>query len=270
MPQGAATVGLTPHDRWFVPLFGATILLAWAALGAWDLSPYAAYLRHDWTQLGIAAGLCSALPAGEWAGPALLYAGGWMLMTAAMMLPTTLPLVMVFRRLTQGRGDRAWLLALLFAGYLAAWFAFGIAAHLLGAVLLALARRSLWLAFNGWAIGAGILFAAGLFQFSPLKYRCLDGCRSPLAFMLARWTGVRPGRESFALGVAHGVFCVGCCWLLMLLMFVVGTGSLGWMLALGAVMALEKNSRWGRRLAAPLGGLLLLAALGVVATAGGA
>ncbi len=270
MSRGAATGGLTPHDRWFVPLFGGTILLAWGVLGAWDLSPYAAYLRHDWTRLGMAASLCSAIPAGELVAPTLIYAGGWLLMTAAMMLPTTLPLVMVFRRLTQGRRDRAWLLALLFLGYFGAWFGFGILAHLLGLLLLALARASLWLTFNGWIVGAGILLAAGLFQFSPLKYRCLEGCRSPLAFVLARWSGVRPGRESLALGVAHGLYCVGCCWLLMLLMFVVGTGSLGWMLALGAVMALEKNSRWGRRLAAPLGVLLLLAAAGVVATAGGA
>ena len=262
--------GLTPHDRWFVPIFGAMVALAWVALGVWDLSPYATYLRHDWTQLGIAAGLCTALPAGDLLGPALLYAGGWVLMTAAMMLPTTLPLVMVFRRLTRGRSDRARLLALLFVGYLAIWFAFGIAAHGLGLGLLALARNSLWLTFNGWVIGAGILLAAGLFQFSSLKYRCLDGCRSPLAFVLGRWSGTRPAWESLGLGIAHGAYCVGCCWLLMLIMFVVGTGSLGWMLALGAIMALEKNSRWGRRLAAPVGVALLLAAAGVAVTAAGA
>ena len=69
------------------------------------------------------------------------------------------------------------------------------------------------------------------------------------------------------LGVHHGLFCVGCCWLLMLLMFAVGIGSLGWMLGLGAIMALEKNVRWGRRLSAPLGVMLLLAAAGVIAVA---
>lgn len=269
MPHAGETGGLTPHDRWFVPLFGGTVLLAWLALGVWDLSPYASYLRHDWTRLGVTASLCTALPAGEVIVPALLYAGGWVLMTAAMMLPTTLPLVMVFRRMTLKRPDRGRLLCLLLGGYGVAWLGFGLAAHLLGLLLLSAARASVFLTFNGWVIGVVILAAAGLFQFSPLKYRCLEGCRSPFSFVMARWKGRRPVRESLRIGFAHGVFCVGCCWLLMLLMFVVGTGSLGWMLALGAVMALEKNSRWGRRLAAPLGVALLLAAAGVAVTATG-
>ena len=93
----------------------------------------------------------------------------------------------------------------------------------------------------------------------------LEGCRSPVPFVLARWRGRHPVPESAGIGLAHGAYCVGCCWLLMLLMFVVGTGSLGWMLALGVLMALEKNSRWGRRLAAPLGAGLVLAAVGVTA-----
>ncbi|HEX2217379.1 MAG TPA: DUF2182 domain-containing protein [Gemmatimonadales bacterium] len=256
---------LTPHDRLFVPLFAGMLGLAWLALALWDLSPYARYLEHDWTRLGIAASLCAALPAGGVLLPALLYVSGWVLMSAAMMLPTTLPLVVVFRRLTARQPRAATLLALLLAGYLSAWLGFGLAAHLLGLGLVELVRRSAWLTFNGWLIGALILLLAGLFQFSPLKYRCLDACRSPLAFVASRWRGRRPLLESVRLGWAHGIYCVGCCWLLMLLMFAVGTGSIGWMLALGALMALEKNSPWGRRLAAPLGVGLTLAAVGVMA-----
>jgi predicted metal-binding membrane protein len=255
----------TPHDRAFVPLFLGLVAAAWLALAVWDLSPYARYLEHDWTQLGIAASLCAALPAGAVLLPALLYVGGWALMTAAMMLPTTLPLVLVFRRLTRPRPDAGGLLALLLAGYLVAWLGFGLVAHLLGLVLLALVQRSAWLTFNGWLIAAVVLLLAGLFQFSALKYRCLDACRSPLGFITARWHGARPRRESLCLGLAHGIYCVGCCWLLMLLMFAVGAGSIGWMLALGAVMALEKNSPWGRRLATPLGLALLALAVGVAA-----
>ena len=110
-----------------------------------------------------------------------------------------------------------------------------------------------------------MLAGAGLFQFSRLKYRCLDKCRTPLGFIAEHWRGRAPRRKALRLGLDHGAFCVGCCWALMLLMFVVGTGSLGWMLVLGAVMALEKNMPWGGRLSRPLGGVLLVAA-GVLAS----
>lgn len=83
--------------------------------------------------------------------------------------------------------------------------------------------------------------------------------------MIGHWRGIAPQRQAFALGGRHGLFCVGCCWALMLLMFVVGTGSLGWMLLLAAVMAVEKNVAWGRRLTAPLGIALLAGAALLVA-----
>ena len=70
---------------------------------------------------------------------------------------------------------------------------------------------------------------------------------------MQHWRGARPLREAWGLGLAHGLFCVGCCWALMLIMFVVGTGNVGWMLALALVMAVEKNLAWGRRLSAPVG-----------------
>jgi predicted metal-binding membrane protein len=255
----------TLHDRAFVPLFVGLVLAAWLALAVWSLSPHARYLTHDWTQLGVAASLCAALPAGQALLPALVYIAGWVLMTAAMMLPTTLPLVLVFRRLTRPRPDAGQLLALLLAGYLTAWLGFGLAAHLMGLALLALVQRSAWLTFNGWLVAAAVFLLAGLFQFSPLKHRCLEACRSPLGYVAGRWRGSRPRRESLGIGLAHGIHCVGCCWLLMLVMFAVGTGSIGWMLALGAVMALEKNSPWGRRLAAPLGLALVAVAVGMAA-----
>ena len=112
-----------------------------------------------------------------------------------------------------------------------------------------------------------MLALAGLYQFSAIKYRCLDKCRTPLSFVVARWRGGAARRQAFALGLEHGAFCVGCCWALMLLMFVVGTGNVGVMLALGAIMAAEKNLPWGRRLSAPLG-LALVAWAAMIATRG--
>ena len=90
-----------------------------------------------------------------------------------------------------------------------------------------------------------------------LKYRCLDRCRSPLSFIMEHWRGERDQAQAFHLGVHHGIFCGGCCWPLMLLMFAIGAGSLGWMLILGSVMAGEKNMPWGRKLSAPVGALLV-------------
>jgi predicted metal-binding membrane protein len=166
----------------------------------------------------------------------------------------------------QPRRDYAALMALLIAGYLAVWAGFGIAAHLLDAAVNAGVRQSDWLMLNGWAIGAAVLALAGLFQFSRLKYRCLDKCRAPFGFITERWQGPRPWRSAWRLGLDHGVYCVGCCWALMLLMFVVGTGNVGWMLGLGAIMAVEKNMPWGRHLSRPLGATLVLAAILVVSS----
>jgi predicted metal-binding membrane protein len=254
------SVSTTALDRRsaFLPLMGGLIALSWITLALWAASPYGRYLDHgQWTQIGLAASLCQALPGGSWLVPAALYSAGWLLMIAAMMLPTTLPLLDIFRRVTQARADRNTLIALVIAGYLVVWGAFGLAAHALDASLNAALTGSGWLTFNGWIIGVAVLGIAGAFQFSTLKYRCLDQCRTPFSFVNQHWRGIHPRRQAFLLGAHHGLFCVGCCWALMLLMFVVGTGSVGWMLALGAVMAIEKNMPWGRRLSAPLGAALL-------------
>jgi predicted metal-binding membrane protein len=241
-----------------LPLLVALIALAWLTLVLWAQSPYGRYLDHgQWTEVGLAADLCRALPAGHVLLPAFLYVGGWVLMTAAMMLPTTLPLLALFGRLTEREPSRGLLLSLVVVGYLLIWGVFGLAAHLMDAALHSLVAATPWMTFNGWVVGAGVLVTAGAFQFSGLKYRCLDKCRAPFSFLNEHWRGRAARREALLLGIHHGIFCVGCCWAIMLLMFVVGTGSVGWMLLLGAVMAIEKNTPWGRRLSAPVGIALL-------------
>jgi predicted metal-binding membrane protein len=253
-----------PRYRSFLPVLGGVIALAWITLILWEQSPYGRYLDHgQWTQIGLAASLCQYLPAGPVLLPALLYVGGFVLMITAMMLPTTLPLVDTFSRLVDTRHDRGRLIALLVFGYLAIWTLFGVVAHLLDGALHALVTASPWLVFNGWIIGACVLALAGGFQFSALKYHCLDRCRTPLGFVMEHWRGRAEARGAFVLGLHHGLYCVGCCWAIMLLMFVVGTGSVGWMLALGAIMAIEKNAPWGRVLSTPLG-VALIALAGIV------
>lgn len=199
----------------------------------------------------------------------LISAGAWTVMCVAMMLPTSLPVLATLHMLAGERRDRALLIALAGLGYLAAWSVFGV---MLGPVGLALQA-----AVATWAgpdvlvrvMAPALLLLAGLFQFSPLKYRCLEKCRSPLSFVLSHWHGRRQRWQAFHLGWASGVFCVGCCWALMLLMFLSGVGHLAWMLGLGVVMALEKNARWGRRLSAPVGVALILGAVVVLLTGTG-
>jgi predicted metal-binding membrane protein len=236
----------------FVPVLAGLIALAWAVLWAWERSPYGRYLNHR--EL---AEICATGGLGVVVQQAALYALGWTLMIAAMMLPTTLPLIDIFRRLTQQRPDQLRLVALVIASYLGVWAAFGIGVHALDLGLHELLARNTWLWANPWVFGVGPLLVAGGFQFSRLKYRCLDKCRAPLSFVMQHWRGGNEHIQALLIGAHHGLFCVGCCWALMLLMFAVGTGNLGWMLGLGAVMALEKNMPWGRKLSAPLGVALL-------------
>jgi predicted metal-binding membrane protein len=236
----------------FLWSIGSLVTLAWVTLWLWDRSPYSRYLSHGQLgEIGVDGGTGSLLL------PVTLYLVAWTLMTVAMMLPTTLPLLEIFRRLTVRRAERSQLMALVIAGYLGVWAGFGVLAHLADWLLHQFVEHSDWLQTNAWVIGASTLLLAGGFQFSSLKYRCLEKCRAPLSFVMEHWRGRHDHRNALLLGVRHGIFCVGCCWPLMLLMFGVGVGNIGWMLALGVVMGVEKNMPWGRKLSAPLGLALL-------------
>lgn len=238
-------------------MLAALTALAWWALWAGGSSPWGHSLFHS--------GHAMAMD-GSPVALAGLFVFGWTLMTVAMMLPTSAPLILLFHRMIAGRARAGLLMGSLVGGYLAVWISFGLAVHLALRALRTAAAGVPLLDRNPWAMSAGILLVAGLYQFSSLKYACLDKCRSPLMFVTARWHGIRPARESFRLGAAHGAYCVGCCWSLMLIMFAAGMGSLGWMLVLGAAMAAEKNFSWGRRLS-PVLGIVLIAGGGAVALA---
>jgi predicted metal-binding membrane protein len=237
----------------------ALAAVAWLSIAAWSASPWARYLHHDAAAGPAGAAIAAPLEV-------LLFTAGWVLMIVAMMLPSSVPLVLVFGAIVGRRPRRALLVGLLLAGYLAIWTAFGAGAWVLDRGIHAAVDAWPWLAEHPQLIIGTTLLVAGLWQFSPLRDRCLDECRSPLGFIVNRWRGVAPWRESFAMGVAHGAFCVGCCWSLMLVMFGVGLGSLPAMLGLGALTAVEKNLPWGRRLTKPLGFALVFAAVAAVAS----
>ena len=243
-------------DAILIGLLTALVLLAWYALWLWGRSPYGHLLMHGPAHLGPAAHSPLLF--------ATLFVVGWTLMTVAMMLPTTFPLILLFYRMVCGRAAAAWLLLLLVLGYLGSWLMCGVVLQAVNWLLQSAIVHVAWRAGVAWTSAAAILTIAGLYQFSSLKYACLDKCRSPLSFITSRWQGGNESAQALRIGVEHGIFCVGCCWSLMLLMFIVATGSLAWMLLLGAVMALEKNFPWGRRVSAPLGALLLVGAALVV------
>ena len=233
-------------------LLVALAVSAWLALWIWGSSPYGRYLHHE--------GGIGPLPI-----EASLFAAGWLLMIVAMMLPSSVPLVMTFGALVRRRERPGTLVCLLLVGYLVVWTGFGLAAWVLDRGIHAAVDALPWLAAHPELIIGTTLLAAGLWQFSPLRDRCLDECRSPLGFVMNRWRGVSERREALMIGIAHGAFCVGCCWSLMLVMFGVGLANVAAMLILGGLTAIEKNLRSGRRLTHPLGVILVLAAVYVVA-----
>jgi predicted metal-binding membrane protein len=220
--------------------------LAWLALWLWGQSPYSRYGGHH--NLGAATADSAMMP---------LFIASWVVMTIAMMLPTSLPLITLFDTLTRQRRHHARLVLLLVGGYLVAWTLFGVVVYASDYLLHQIVGHVHWLEENAGMLGALTLMLTGLYQFTPLKHLCLEKCRSPLSFITEHWHGGHEQREAFTLGLHHGLFCVGCCWSLMLLMFAIGAGSLGWMLALGAIMAAEKNLPWGDKLSKPLGMALL-------------
>lgn len=240
-------------DGILIGLLAAMVLVAWCTLWLWGNSAYGHVLWHGSRHLGTASQSGTLF--------AVIFVASWTLMTVAMMLPTSIPLVVLFYRIVRARQSAAWLVTVLLCGYLGTWAVCGVLLNLANWMLRAGFAHVSWLAVAPWMGGAVILTVAGLYQFSSLKYACLDKCRSPLSFIASRWQGGNESAQSLRIGVEHGLFCVGCCWSLMALMFLVGSSNLIWMLLLGGVMALEKNLPWGRRLSAPLGWLLLAGAV---------
>jgi len=243
-------------NRILAALLSSLAALAWYALWLGEKTPFGHMLLH------FHSGHHMPMAASGWT-LALAFVVGWTLMTIAMMLPTSSPMILLFQRMVSARPGANGLVALLIVGYLWVWIAFGAVVYLLSRAVQSVVAGVPWAVEHAWVGGAVILLGAGLFQFSSLKYACLDKCRSPMSFLVERWRGARPAKEALRLGIDHGIYCVGCCWSLMLVMMAVGTSSLAWMLGLALVMAVEKNFSWGRRLSAPVG-VALIAGAGVL------
>ena len=228
-----------------------------------------AALAWAWTING--AGLGNNRPMTEGAQTSLI--GGllvllmWWVMMAAMMLPSAAPAILLYGRVRQQHGETAvirpswWFLG----GYLLAWLAFAV----LFACLQMLATRTGLLdpmtmrATSPFVAGA-CLITVGVYQLSSIKDACLVNCRSPATFLSRHWKPGRPG--ALRLGLLHGIYCVGCCWLLMGLLFIGGVMNFVWIAVLAALVALEKLTRSGSLISKVIGGALILWGLARVAT----
>jgi predicted metal-binding membrane protein len=186
----------------------------------------------------------------------VLFLLAWQVMLAAMMLPSSLPLVRIFAAASAAAPNRGRALAAFLGAYALVWTSFGMLAFAGDAGLHALVNASPWVEEHEWAIAPSVLMLAGAFQFTPLKDACLRSCRHPASFMHRHYR--RGTTAAFRLGARHGVFCVGCCWALMLVMFAVGVANLIWMALLTALMVHEKTRPLGAR-TVPLTGVTLLA-----------
>lgn len=226
-----------------------------------------AYLVHIDRQMpasgradAMMANMAKAMDA-PWRAPDVIFAFVmWAVMMVGMMLPAAAPVFLLFAGIRTRRGHRRDPLVILFfgVGYFTVWIGFSAGAGLAQWALHDLAWLSSTMVATSAGLGGAILIGAGAYQLTPAKRSCLVHCQSPLGFLVSNW---RDGaRGAFLMGLRHGVFCLGCCWALMGVLFVVGVMNLAWVAALSAFILLEKIG--GRRAGmaiARIGGLAMIA-----------
>ena len=204
-----------------------------------------------WAWIATGAGMGMAMPMGWTAERLLLTLAMWWVMMVAMMVPAAAPTVLLYARSARPPHSGAFL-----TGYLLCWLGFSILAVALQFALEAAGRLAhMGMALSSPRLAGVLLIAAGLYQFTPLKSACLNHCRSPAHWLSRHY---RPGRTgALRMGLSHGAYCLGCCWMLMLVLFVVGVMNLAWIAALTSLVAAEKLLPRGR-IIARIGGFLFV------------
>ena len=180
----------------------------------------------------------------------------WWVMMLAMMLPSATPMILMFVSLNRQRPDGSIRAVLTFvSAYVLSWGAFSVVATLLQWGLEKTGFLSSTMASTNAILGASLLIAAGIWQLTPLKYACLRHCRSPFNFFLHKWRNGPSG--AFKMGLEYGVFCLGCCWVLMALLFYGGVMNLWWIAGLALYVLVEKVAPAGHWIGHGTGGLLI-------------
>jgi predicted metal-binding membrane protein len=223
-----------------------------------------------WALLIGQAGMAGEMGMGLTMGMAVpVFLGIWVAMMVAMMFPTAAPMILVFARVNATRRERGsafvptWIFV---AAYLLIWIAFGAVAYVLATAAEGLAASSMWLMENGPRIGGVVLVLAGLYQLSPLKRVCLSKCRSPMQFIMTGWREGRGG--AFRMGLEHGLYCLGCCWLLFVILFPLGMMNVAAMALITVLIFAEKSLPLGRQVGLAAAGLLIAYGLLVVLVPG--
>jgi predicted metal-binding membrane protein len=189
---------------------------------------------------------------------AALWLAIWVAMMVAIMFPTAAPMIVMFAHVHATKRQRqqpfvpAWVFV---SAYLLIWALAGVLAYGAAVEAEGLASQWAWVTLNAGRLGGGILIVAGLYQFSPLKHLCLAKCRSPMAFIMTSWRDGYGG--AFRMGLEHGTYCLGCCWLLFLILFPLGMLNVAAMAAITLLIFAEKSLPLGHRLGLLGAGLLI-------------
>jgi len=183
----------------------------------------------------------------------------WAVMMVAMMLPSAAPVTLLIASIGRKRREAGAATGISTApfvlGYLAVWLAFSATATLLQWRLDAAELLSETMALASTLVAGGVLILAGIYQWTPLKQACLRHCRSPLDFLLHHWRDGALG--AFVSGARHGTFCLGCCWMLMVLLFVGGIMNLAWIAGIALIVLIEKTLPWGGWMGRAMGVVLI-------------
>jgi predicted metal-binding membrane protein len=183
----------------------------------------------------------------------------WAVMMAAMMLPSAAPMILLYGAIADRRkakGDTAVGAGVFGFGYIVVWAGFSLIAVALQFGLDSLALLSPMMSTTSKWLAGSVLIAAGLYQWTPLKQACLRRCRSPLEFLTTEW---RAGaRGAFLMGLRHGTYCLGCCWLLMLLLFVGGIMNIAWIAGIAVFVLIEKVAPAGHWIGRAAGAALVV------------
>jgi predicted metal-binding membrane protein len=240
------------HDR-------AVVLgsLALVVLLAWIYLIFAVGTGMEMMDMG--GGQMMVMPP-EWTpGYGLVVFVMWTVMMVAMMLPSAAPVTLlvssIARKRAAARGAARGSTALFVFGYLSVWLGFAAAATVLQWALDKARLLSETMAVGNIVLAGSVLVAAGVYQWTPLKKACLRHCRSPLDFLLFHWRDGALG--AVASGIGHGLYCLGCCWMLMALLFVGGVVNFVWIAGIALLVLIEKTVPWGKRVSQVTGAVLV-------------